>query len=106
MQQVLGTQTIKYYIISWPGCGGEIKETQLTIMLLLVTFCYLLLTSPQYIRYILFANVDILKDVDTFSKMSLLYQITQKCLFTNRLDFLYLVHKESFSKENQSALTY
>ena len=69
-----------------PGDSG--KDAQLTAMLLLVTTCFLIFTSPQYIRYILFANSNIYKDVKTFAKLSLLYQCTQKSFFTNRLEIV------------------
>ena len=64
--------------------GDNSKEAQLTAMLLLVTTCFLIFTSPQYIRYILFANSNIYKDIETFAKLCLLYQCTQKSFFTNR----------------------
>ena len=56
-------------------------------MLLLVTTCFLIFTSPIYIRHIIFANYNILKDAETFAKVALLYQITQKSYFTNRYSF-------------------
>ena len=58
-------------------------------MLLLVTTCFLIFTSPQYIRYIIFANYPILKDVETFAKVALLYQCTQKSFFTNRYFYIH-----------------
>ena len=69
--------------------GETSKEGQLTGMLLLVTTCFLIFTSPQYIRYIIFANYPILKDVETFAKVALLYQCTQKSFFTNRYFYIH-----------------
>ena len=60
------------------------QDAQLTAMLLLVTTCFLLFTSPIYIRHIIFTNYNIMKDVETFAKVALLYQCTQKSYFTNR----------------------
>ena len=53
--------------------GDSSKDAQLTAMLLLVTTCFLIFTSPQYIRYILFANYDIYRDIETFTRLSILY---------------------------------
>ena len=76
------------YLIFDDYAGESSKDAQLTAMLLLVTTCFLIFTSPIYIRHIIFANYNILKDAETFAKVALLYQITQKSYFTNR----YLFH--------------
>ena len=65
--------------------GDSAKDAQLTATLLLVTTCFLIFTAPIYARHLFIANNNILKDAETFAKVTLVYQTTQKSYFTNRL---------------------
>ena len=59
------------------------NDSQLTIMLLCVTFVFIILTMPQYTRYIVYTFVPIDSDPTTFATFVLIYHITNKAFYTN-----------------------
>ena len=59
-------------------------ELQLTAMLMLVTFTFLLLTLPQYIRYIIYMFLDYKTQAHDYAVFMLLYHVSNKLWFTNR----------------------
>ena len=65
-------------------------QRQLTVMLLVVTTAFLVLTSPQYIRYIIFSFLNITQDEETFALATLLYHMTNKLFYTNSAVNFYL----------------
>ena len=58
------------------------RESQLVVMLLLVTFALLALTLPQYIRYVVYLIVNNRSSAKEYATCILLYNITQKLYFT------------------------
>ena len=52
-------------------------------MLLCVTFVFVILTMPQYTRYIVYTFVPIDNDPTTFATFVLIYHITNKAFYTN-----------------------
>ncbi len=85
------------------NCGDmdSKQQRQLTAMLLVVTTTFLLLTSPQYVRYIVFSCLNITRDAETFASAVLLYHITNKCFYTNSAVnfFLYCIAGSKFRKD-------
>ena len=61
----------------------DTNDSQLTIMLLCVTFVFIILTLPQYTRYIVYTFVPIDSDPTTFATFVLIYHITNKAFYTN-----------------------
>jgi len=59
------------------------KEMYLTAMLLWVTFAFLLLTLPVHIRYALYTFIDKHESASTYAMYVLIYNISQKCYYTN-----------------------
>ena len=76
-------------------------QRQLTIMLLVVTTAFLLLTSPQYIRYIIFSFINITKDEQTFAFATMFYHLTNKLFYTNSAVnfFLYCIAGSKFRSD-------
>ncbi len=84
--------------------GGDMEnkhQRQLTVMLLVVTTIFLLLTSPQYVRYIIFSFLDITRDQGTFASAVLLYHLTNKLFYTNSAVnfFLYCIAGSKFRSD-------
>ena len=77
------------------------KETQLTIMLLCVTFALLALTFPMDIRFVVFQIVNYRQTPKLYSIYILLYHVTNKLYFTNHgvNFFLYCVGGSKFRAE-------
>ncbi len=73
-------------------------ERQLSIMLLIVTVAFLLLTAPQYSRYILFTFLEYRHDPRLFGIANLFFHISNKLLWTNSAVnfFLYCVGGSKF----------
>lgn len=60
------------------------QETQLTAMLLMVTFAFLFLTLPQHIRYAVYTDVvDQRESESSYALYVLIYHITNKLFYTN-----------------------
>ncbi len=66
------------------------QQAQLTVMLLVVTFAFLLLTLPQYVRYIMFSFLNITRDEETFAFATLFYHLSNKLFYTNSSVNFYL----------------
>ena len=77
------------------------KENQLTVMLLLVTFMFLILTLPQYARYLVAAILDYDCDASTYAGYMFLVHLTNKLSFTNNACnfFLYCVGGSKFRED-------
>ena len=58
-------------------------DNQLACILLLVSFTYLFLTLPQYVRYTVYTFVDYSKTTETYNVYFLLYHLTNKLYYTN-----------------------
>ena len=80
------------------GGQGKSSETQVYATLLLVTFAFLILTTPAYVffLYIMFFDYD--KSVDRLARFHLLYHVAQKLHYTNYSInfFLYVISGEKF----------
>ena len=76
-------------------------ENQLTVMLLLVTFMFLMLTLPQYARYVVAAILDYDRDAPTYAGYMFLVHITNKLSFTNNACnfFLYCMGGRKFRED-------
>ncbi len=59
------------------------RDRQLTTMLLLVAFALLILTLPQYIRYVSYLFIDNQASVKKFAYYMLFYHSTNKLFYTN-----------------------
>ena len=81
--------------------SGRIREVQLTAMLLFVAFTLLLLTLPQYIRYLVYIILDHKSDPKTYATFVLVYHITNKLYFTNFAVnfFLYCISGSKFRED-------
>ncbi|CAH1800623.1 unnamed protein product [Owenia fusiformis] len=66
------------------------RENQLTAMLLFVTFTFLALTLPQYIRYIVYADIHFKESAKEYALNTLLYHISNKLWFSNSAVNFYL----------------
>lgn len=77
------------------------RDRQLTITLMLVTFALLLLTGPQYIRYLVYLIVDPSKDPWMFAVYILFVHVSNKLSFLNSSVnfFLYCFGGSKFRKE-------
>ena len=77
------------------------SEKQIFVMLLLVTFSYLILNTPTYL--LVFLNFTSIKKqtADSLALFHLLYSVAQKALYTNYgiNFFLYVISGEKFQKD-------
>ena len=82
------------------------RESQLVIMLLLVAFALLILTMPQYVRYVVYLIVDNRANVEVYATYLLLYNLTQKLWFTNSMCniFLYAIGGSKFRQDVKDLL--
>ena len=82
------------------GKGNKIKnsEMQTFVILLLVTFSFLILTTPAYLLFIYMMFVNYEKSAQSFAVFTLLYSIAQKTYFTNYAMnfFLYVISGKKF----------
>ena len=80
---------------------GKTRESQLVIMLLLVTFSLLILTLPQYIRYLVYIIVNSRSSAKVYATYILVHNITQKLYFTNSMCniFLYAIGGSKFRQD-------
>ena len=81
--------------------SGRVREVQLTAMLLLVAFTLLLLTTPQYIRYLVYICFDSKTSAERYATFVLIYHITNKLYFTNFAVnfFLYSISGSKFRED-------
>ena len=90
---------------------GQKKTTsvdrQLTVMLLLVTFALLLLTGPQYLRYLIYLVVDKSSSPKTYAVYVLIFHTTNKfSVFNSSVNiFLYCLGGAKFRQEALALLT-
>ncbi|CAH1796908.1 unnamed protein product [Owenia fusiformis] len=70
--------------------GHRNRDAQLTFMLLAVTFTFLVLSLPQYLRYIIYAILDKHASPEVYATYMLIYHITNKLFFTNASVNFYL----------------
>ncbi|CAH1783616.1 unnamed protein product [Owenia fusiformis] len=88
---------------TWGLSRGDIhsRQRQLTLMLLLVTFTFILLTLPQYIRYTLYVTLDYHSSAKLYALYTLIYHISNKLWFTNcAVNFyLYCLVGEKFRRD-------
>ena len=85
------------------GQSSKLKnsEKQIFILLLLVTFAFLILTTPGY-AMILYVNfVDYTKSPKSFAEYYLIYNIGQKTYYTNYgiNFFLYVISGQKFRSD-------
>ena len=80
---------------------SKARESQLVVMLLLVTFTLLILTLPQYIRYVVYLIMNSRADAEAYATYILVYNITQKLYFTNSMCniFLYAIGGSKFRQD-------
>ena len=82
------------------GKGNKIKnsEMQIFVILLLVTFSFLILTTPAYLLFIYMMFVNYENSAHSFAVFTLLYSIAQKTYFTNYAMnfFLYVISGKKF----------
>ena len=76
-------------------------ERQITIMLLLVSFLYLILIGPGFIHFVYFLVVPPDRDPLTYANFTLSYNINQKLFFTNNSInfFLYCISGQKFRND-------
>ena len=84
------------------------RDRQITIMLLVVTFTLLLLTGPQYSRYVIFKFVDPISSPARNAFYVFMYHVTNKLIFTNSAInfFLYSLAGSKFRSETAKILMY
>ena len=67
--------------------GGQgkdsVRERNLTVMLMLVSFTLLALTMPMYIRLMVYSFVDTMSSVNTYALYTFMWNLTSKLFFTN-----------------------
>ena len=82
------------------------RDRQITIMLVVVTFTLLMLTGPQYSRYVIFKIVDRLSSPGRNAFYVLMYNVTNKLIFTNSAInfFLYSLAGSKFRSETAKLL--
>ena len=82
-------------------------ERQLSVMLLLVSFMFLALTVPQYVRYMTYLVVNPEADPDTYAQYLFAYHFSNKLFFTNNAlnFFLYTIGGSKFREGLRAVLT-
>ena len=82
------------------------RNNQLTVMLLLVTFTFLLLTLPQYIRYVVAAVTTYWKTPHDYAEFILLAHVSNRCFYINSAVnfFLYCMSGSRFRKDVRDLL--
>ena len=77
------------------------RERQLIAMLLLVVIMFVLLTTPQYIRYIYFSYIDRWQSPEVYANYFFVYHLSNKLIFTNcAVNFyLYMIASALFRKD-------
>ena len=82
------------------------RNNQLTVMLLLVTFTFLLLTLPQYVRYVVAAVTTYWKTPHDYATFILLAHVSNRCFYLNSAInfFLYCMSGSKFRKDVRDLL--
>lgn len=82
---------------------GQMKgsDKQIVIILLLVTFSYLALTTPGYVMLVLTMYIDFQTSPKVFADFFLLYNASQKLYYTNNgINFLlYVISGQKFRQD-------
>ena len=84
------------------GHGGREKiknaDMQMFLILLLVTFTFLILTTPAYLLFIYVMFVNYEESAESFADFTLFYSIAQKTYYTNYAMnfFLYVISGKKF----------
>ena len=88
-------------VLSETESGRSQRDSQLTAILLLVSFSLLILTIPIYARYVTYAFLDREKDAKAFAVYVLVYNITNKTFMTNNsINFiLYCLSGSKFRRD-------
>ena len=85
------------------GKGSKIKisENQIFITLLLVTFAYLIFTTPGYMMFLYSNVVDVEQSAYTLAGWHLFFSVGQKALYTNHAInfFLYVMSGQKFRRD-------
>ena len=83
------------------------SEKQLTIQLILVTSALLILTAPQYIRFIIYIKKDKFESAESFANFDGIQSITSTLLTSNSSVnfFLYCFGGSKFRRETLQILT-
>ena len=78
--------------------GGKTPESQLFAILLLVTFAFLILTTPGYLLFLFIMFVNFFETAQLFAGYYLLYSVAQKLHVTNHgiNFFLYVISGQKF----------
>ena len=76
-------KALKKTVSSGSTTSSKGRENQLTAMLILVTFALLILTIPQYLRYLVFSLIKYKHDPQLYATYILLYHSSQKIAFIN-----------------------
>ena len=83
--------------------GENVKNTerQITIMLLLVTFGFLILSTPGYVMLSYTNYIDVRKSAHTFAGYYLFYNVGQKTYYSNYgiNFFLYVISGKKFRED-------
>ena len=77
------------------------SELQVFAILLLVTFAFLILTTPAYVFFLFIMFIDFSKTPKLFAGYYLFYNVAQKMQFTNHgiNFFLYVISGQKFRKD-------
>ena len=90
--------------------GGQVSkkssERQLTRLLLTVSFVFLLLTLPIYIRHVVFTFIPRNTSIRTYVKYTLAFHVTNKLFITNSaINFLlYCITNKNFRSDVKQIL--
>ena len=76
-------KSLKKTASSGSTASSKGRDNQLTAMLILVTFALLILTIPQYLRYLIFSIVNYRLDPQLYATYILVYHSSQKTAFIN-----------------------
>ena len=84
------------------------SETQIFIMLLLVTFGFLILVTPAYVLFFYVILVDVRASPKAFAGYYLFHNVAQKFRFTNHgVNFLfYVISSEKFRTDLKKLLPF
>ena len=89
-----------------PSSGQSNKDIQLVVMLLTVSFGFLILTFPIYTRYIMFIYIKYKQDPYMYAIYWFAYHLSNKLYFVNNAVnfYLYCLSGSKFCKETRQLL--
>ena len=95
--------TVEFTKESYNGENSKSKNSELQVfaILLLVTFAFLILTTPAYVFFLFIMFIDFSKTPKLFAGYYLFYNVAQKMQFTNHgiNFFLYVTSGQKFRKD-------